>query len=374
MSTSREKQPKRSKVPPLPRIAAPSLPYRPRDPKRYRPGIGLIGCGGITKWHLTAYKAAGYRVLAMCDIAIERARERCDEFYPEAIATDNIDDVLSRDDIEVVDITTHPPERPPIVEAALRARKHVLSQKPFALDLDVGQRLVDLADEMGVKLAVNQNARWAPHFSYIREAVRAGLLGSIDAIHCDVHWDHSWVKGTVFESVRHLILYDFAIHWFDFVRTIMDEAVPRRIFASMAKSATQTIMPALLAQAIIEYESTQVTLIFDGFTRFDRLDRTLVVGSEGAIRSTGPSTDYQRLEMTTAEGLARPRLKGAWFPDGFHGTMAELLSAIAENREPTHSARNNLASLSLCFAAVASAERGDAVRPGSVRQLPNHPD
>ena len=369
MSTSREKQPKRSKVPPLPRIAAPSLPYRPCDPKRYRPGIGLIGCGGITKWHLTAYKAAGYRVLAMCDIAIERARERRDEFYPDAIATDNIDDVLSRDDIEVVDITTHPPERPPIVETALRARKHVLSQKPFVLDLDIGQRLVDLADEMGVKLAVNQNARWAPHFSYIREAVRAGILGSIDAIHCDVHWDHSWVKGTVFESVRHLILYDFAIHWFDFVRTIMDEAVPRRIFASMAKSATQTIMPALLAQTIIEYESTQVTLIFDGFTRFDRLDRTLVVGSAGAIRSTGPSTDYQRLEMTTAEGIARPRLKGAWFPDGFHGTMAELLSAIAENREPSNSARNNLSSLSLCFAAVASAERGEAVKPGSVRQL-----
>jgi predicted dehydrogenase len=369
MSTSREKQPKRPKLPPLPRVAAPTLPYRPRDPKRYQPGIGLIGCGGITKWHLTAYKAAGYRVLALCDIAIERARDRRDEFYPDAVATDNIDDVLARDDIEVVDITTHPPERPPIVETALRARKHVLSQKPFVLDLDVGHRLADLADEMGVKLAVNQNARWAPHFSYIREAVRAGLLGSIDAIHCDVHWDHSWVKGTVFESVRHLILYDFAIHWFDFVRTIMDEAVPRRIFASMAKSATQTIVPALLAQTIIEYESTQVTLIFDGFTRFDHLDRTLVVGSAGAIRSTGPSNHFQRLEMTTSEGLARPRLKGSWFPDGFHGTMAELLSAIAENREPSNSARNNLASLSLCFSAVASAERGEAVKPGSVRQL-----
>src|SRR3954454_21260704 len=119
MSTSREKQPKRAKVPPLPRMAAPPLPYRPRDPKGYRPGIGLIGCGGITKWHLTAYKSAGYRVLALCDIALERARERRDDFYPDAIATDNIDEVLSQGDIEVVDITTHPPERPPIVEAAL---------------------------------------------------------------------------------------------------------------------------------------------------------------------------------------------------------------------------------------------------------------
>jgi predicted dehydrogenase len=207
--------------------------------------------------------------------------------------------------------------------------------------------------------------------SYIREAVRGGLLGAVDAIHCDVHWDHSWVKGTVFESIRHLILYDFGIHWFDFVATVMLGAHARRVYASMARSATQTVAPPLLAQTIIEYESTQATLIFDGFTRFDRSDRTMVVGSHGAIRSTGPTTEEQRVELTTAEGIARPRLKGAWFPDGFHGTMAELLSAIAENREPSNSARNNLASLALCFAAVASAERGEPVRPGSVRQLPS---
>lgn len=370
MSTTTTDDAAKPATPRVPIVPAPSLPYRPRDPKRFRPGIALVGCGGISKWHLRAYKNAGYRVVALCDMMLARAQERRDEFFPEATATDSFADVLSRDDVVVVDITTHPPERPPLVEAALRARKHVLSQKPFVLDLDVGQHLADLADEMGVRLAINQNARWAPHFSYIREAVRAGLLGSIDAIHCDVHWDHSWVKGTPFESVRHLILYDFGIHWFDFVSTIMQEAMPRRIYASMARSSTQTIQPALLAQTIIEYESTQVTLIFDGATRFDHMDRTFLVGSEGAIRSVGPSTEHQRVELTTAAGLARPRLKGAWFPDGFHGTMAELLSAIAENREPSHSARNNLASLALCYAAVASAERGEAIKPGTVRQLP----
>jgi predicted dehydrogenase len=179
------------------------------------------------------------------------------------------------------------------------------------------------------------------------------------------------VKGTVFESIRHLILYDFGIHWFDFVSTVMQASLAHRVYASMARSATQTIAPPLLAQTIIEYESSQATLIFDGFTRYDSLDRTLVLGSDGAIRSSGPTTEEQRVELTTAEGFARPRLKGVWFPDGFHGTMAELLSAIAENREPTNSARNNLPSLALCFAAVASAERGEPVRPGSVRQLPS---
>ncbi len=313
MSASLEKQAKPIK-PRVPIVPAPTLPYRPRDPKRFHPGIAIVGCGGISKWHLRAYKNAGYRVVALCDMMLNRAQAKRDEFYPEAIATDSFHEVLALDDVAVVDITMHPAERSPLVEAALLARKHVLSQKPFVIDLDRGHRLADLADEMGVKLAVNQNARWAPHFSYIREAVRAGLLGSIDAIHCDVHWDHSWVKGTPFESMRHLILYDFGIHWFDFVQTIMGDAFPRRIYASMARSATQTIQPALLAQTIIEYESSQVTLIFDGATRFDHMDRTLVVGGQGAIRSVGPSTEHQRVEMTTAEGISRPRLKGGMVP------------------------------------------------------------
>jgi predicted dehydrogenase len=371
MSKSQTEKAAKPTRPTLPtRVAAPKLAYRPRDPKRFRPGIALVGCGGITKWHLTAYQNANYNVVAFCDTVLARAEQRQGEFFPDAFVTDSVQQVLERDDVDVIDITTHPPERAPLIEAALRAGKHVLSQKPFVIDLDVGEHLANVADEMGVRLAVNQNARWAPHFSYIREAVNAGLLGTIDAIHCDVHWDHSWVKGTAFESIRHLILYDFGIHWFDFVTNIMHNSPPRRVYASMARSATQTIAPPLLAQAIVEFESTQATLIFDGFTQFNHLDRTLVVGNHGAARSEGPTTAHQRVELTTASGVARPRLQGAWFPDGFHGTMAELLSAIAENREPTNSARNNIASLALCFAAVASAERGEPVVPGSVRKLP----
>ena len=74
--------------------------------------------------------------------------------------------MLTRDDIEVVDIATHPHERVAhSSKAAIAAEKHVLSQKPFVIDLDDGEKLVDLADKNNVKLAVNQNGRWAPHFS-----------------------------------------------------------------------------------------------------------------------------------------------------------------------------------------------------------------
>ena len=362
------KQATQVKVVRLPKVAAPVLPYRPRDPKLYRPNIGVIGCGGITKWHLTAYKKAGYNVTALCDIDIARAEMRRNEYYPDACMTDDHRQLLARDDIEVVDITTHPPQRPPIIEDVLRAKARTQPETVRARPRR-GRAAGRPGGQMGVRLAVNQNARWAPHFSYIREAVRAGLLGAVDSVHCDVHWDHSWVKGTAFETVHHLILYDFAIHWFDFLATVMRGTRTARVRFDGPPRYTVGA-PPLLAQAMVDYEAGQATLIFDGFTRFERIDRTLVIGTQGAIRSVGDTTETQRVELTTASGIARPRLQGTWFPDGFHGTMGELMSAIAENREPTNSARENLDSLELCFAAVASAERGDPVKPGSVRKLP----
>ena len=66
--------------------------------------------------------------------------------------------------IEVVDVATRPAERVAIIEQAVAAGCHVLSQKPFATDLATARRLVALAEDQGVKLAVNQNGRWAPHW------------------------------------------------------------------------------------------------------------------------------------------------------------------------------------------------------------------
>ena len=68
-------------------------------------------------------------------------------------------------------------------------------------------------------------------------------------------------------------------------------------------------------------------------------------------------------------GVAVPSLTGSWFNDGFHGAMGELICAIEDGREPLNGARDNLASLALAFAAIASAHRGVPVKPGDVRRL-----
>lgn len=50
--------------------------YRPLNPRSYSPNIGMIGCGGITRYHLQAYQTAKLRVTAVCDLEIAKAELR----------------------------------------------------------------------------------------------------------------------------------------------------------------------------------------------------------------------------------------------------------------------------------------------------------
>ena len=119
-------------------VAAPELPYRPPMPKNYRPRIALVGAGGISAAHLDAYRTAGFDVAVVCSRTLAKAEQRRNEYFPNAEATDDVSRTMTRDDVAVVDLTPHPAERLPLIELALRNSKHVLSQKPFVLDLDDG--------------------------------------------------------------------------------------------------------------------------------------------------------------------------------------------------------------------------------------------
>src|SRR5271169_278252 len=130
--------------------AAPELDYLPPRPAHYRPRIALVGCGGISEHHLRAYRQMGLDVAALCDLDPARAERRRAQFYPGAAVLTDYRKALRIDGVEVVDVALHPAERVAVVEAALRARKHVLSQKPSVLDLDVGERLAALAARNGV--------------------------------------------------------------------------------------------------------------------------------------------------------------------------------------------------------------------------------
>ncbi|MFT5465116.1 MAG: putative dehydrogenase [Verrucomicrobiales bacterium] len=352
-------------------IAPPAIDYKPPRPKSYRPKIAMIGTGGISEFHLKAYKKCGFEVAAIMSRTRSKAEARRDEFYPNAEVYGDYRAILDRDDIEVVDVTPHPAERLPILRACLEAGKHVLSQKPFVTDLDDGQQLLELAESKGVKLAVNQNGRWAPHFSYFRNAVATGLIGEVTSIDLNLQWDQTWISGNEeFEKIHHLVLYDFGVHWFDCVSSLMKGREPKRVFASALRFDEQVFRPPAIASAIVDFDGAQARLCFNAHTKLGEEDVTTVVGTKGTLRSRGPGlNDQPEMEVFLEAGQCRVPLEGCWFESGFEGAMGEMLCAIEEDREPNNSARGNLKSLELCFAALKSADTGEAIVPGSIRRI-----
>lgn len=354
-------------------IPPPKVDYRPKKPKAYKPKIGLIGTGGISEFHLRNYQSCGFEVAALSNRTRSMAESKRDEFYPDAEVYSDHREMLTRDDIEVIDVTPHPEDRLSLLEDCIQAGKHVLSQKPYVLDIDDGERLAALANERGLKLAINQNGRWAPHFSYLRNAVSTGLIGRVTSVDFSLQWDQTWIQGIeAFENNTHLVLFDFAIHWFDITCCLMDGQVPNEVYASAIRFPEQVYRPPSLGAVIVNYPDAQVRMSFNAHTKLGEEDVTTVVGTQGTLRTRGPGlNDQPGVEVRLEDGSVDVPLEGCWFEEGFQGTMGELLCAIEEDREPYHSARNNLSSLELCFAAIESAETGVPVEPGTIRSLPN---
>lgn len=350
-------------------IEAPALPYAPPAIER-NVRIALIGCGGIASTHLAAYQSRGWNVVAFCDIDKNRAQSRADHFFPDALVTDNPEDIFALTDVDAIDIATHTRHRPPLLRRALECGHHVLSQKPFVTDISVGEELIALAKDKGVMLCINQNGRFAPHFSYIRELVTSGTLGDITGIHTQIHWNHTWIAGTPFAQMRDIVLYDFAIHWFDFVASLLPENVDATVTAFRSTPRVDLGLPPLEATAVIEWSGGRATLSFDAGCLYGSGDSTTVIGTKGSVCSTGPDGGTQEVTLNLEAGKAKPDLVGKWFNDGFAGTMAELLDASASGRAARNDAEGNLRSLMLCFAAVESADTGKPVKFGSVRKLP----
>ena len=122
----------------------------------------------------------------------------------------------------------------------------------------------------------------------------------------------------------------------------------------------------MLAHAVADYGDLLASWVFDASSVLSQAGEFRVEGTKATL----VGSEEEGVELRTAEGSFKPTLKGRWFPDGFKGTMGELLCAREEGRQPSNNAEDNLRSLQLCFAACQSADVGRPVKVSSVSKLP----
>jgi predicted dehydrogenase len=139
--------------------------------------IGVIGAG---RWSASAHlpgfaRSPLAKTVVLCDLDRPLAEARAREFGIPEVTTDSTA-VLSRPDVDVVDIVTRGDHQALVFEA-LAAGKHVLVEKPVCHDYREVRRAQQIAREKGLKTKVGLTFRYAPAVMYMFDLIRQGFLG-----------------------------------------------------------------------------------------------------------------------------------------------------------------------------------------------------
>jgi predicted dehydrogenase len=144
--------------------------------------LGVIGAGQIAILrHLPAFReaaAAGKaELVSVADPVEENARRAAAQFGIPHRFSDYQD--LLKLPLDAVSVCTPNVSHEPISLAALDAGKHVLCEKPLAMDYAGARRMYERAEQAGLKGAVNFRYRWVPAVGFVRDLIRGGELGEI---------------------------------------------------------------------------------------------------------------------------------------------------------------------------------------------------
>lgn len=340
--------------------------HRPRFPER-RLAVGVLGVGAIARTaHLPAYAASGVPVVAGCDRSA--GAEALGEVLPAgAAAYDDVDAFLADPRVEVVDIATGPAGRVELVERCLAAGKHVLAQKPVVTTLHDLAALEEVAARgaaRGLRVAVNQNARWAPAWRVTTQLVRAGAVGEVVGVTHLHDKPLPPIAGTPFDDLDHMLLSDYLVHWFDITRCWLEGARVDSVTAHDSRvpgqpAGARNPWHASVHVATAGGATAAVRVVGDARTRTGGCP-FWVHGTRGTIRGS-ILLGSDRVELEADGSTTSYALEGQWFVDGFAGAMGELQCAVAEGREPENGVAHVAASVRLGAAAVAAAATGAPV-------------
>ncbi len=151
--------------------------------------VGIIGTGAIAGKHAQAYKNIGYRVAVCTDVNADRGREFAGIFGAEFVPS--AEQLCRHPEVDFVDVCTLPNYRLPAVELCAENGKHVLVQKPMAIELETARQMILLSRDAGIQLGVVSQHRFDDSVLFLKRAIAEGRLGRILEADAYVKWYRS---------------------------------------------------------------------------------------------------------------------------------------------------------------------------------------
>jgi predicted dehydrogenase len=353
-----------------------------------RLGVGVCGIGWCASQHIAAFQKNPHAaVTVLCGRDENRTRENLSKYrlsLPDARITARFEDLLAARDVDIISITTPNHLHADQAVAAARAGKHMVLEKPTALDVAELVRVRDAVREAGVRTIVSFELRYNPFLKFARWLRTSGWLGDIRFARTQylshvTDWYSGWDWVRTREKGRsHLLAAGChavdALRWCSGLEAVEVSAFHTRITPGYEWPTSIIANLKLEGKALGHVTSSTdfklpynfgVELMGDRAT----LRQELLQSLEGpmdldTLRRENPSEDVT-LEATT-DILGRPAVRIVCVMPGsadvshhpFQAEMDELVACVLEGRETSISVFDAQKTMEICLAADQSAELG----------------
>lgn len=310
-----------------------------------RVGVGIVGAGVISTEYLKNLTIfPDLEVLFIADLDTVRAAEQAETWG--VANSGSYAELLAREDIEIVVNLTIPAVHVEVALQAVRAGKHVWSEKPYALDRESGQQLKQAAEQAGVRIAVAPDTFLGAGLQTALRTVRSGAIGTpLTALTLfQVPGPESWHPSPEFLFARGAgPLFDIGpyylttlVQFFGPIRRVAatgSQSRATRVIGSGPKAGTEfPVEVPTHVSALIEFESgASAQSVFSFDSQLPRAGFVEIAGSDGTAVLPDPNVFDGETTLHTRGG--EPEVIS---PEGsFHtrGTgVVELAQAICSDR------------------------------------------
>lgn len=227
--------------------------------------VAIVGTGGIAHSHMEAYQVFKDRceVVALADIIPGKARRFMEEFDLSCDTYESHMDILTRHDVDLVDVCTPPYVHASISIDCLRSGKSVVCEKPMAASLEECDAMLKARDESGKLLSIIAQNRFREPIRDLKALLDSGVAGPVRHAQIDSFWwrDHCyydlWWRGT-WEKEGGGCTLNHAVHHIDMLGWMM--GLPLKVTSVLANTGHDNAEVEDLSVSVMEYPGALATV------------------------------------------------------------------------------------------------------------------
>ncbi|HUQ44873.1 MAG TPA: Gfo/Idh/MocA family oxidoreductase [Candidatus Limnocylindria bacterium] len=333
--------------------------------------FGLIGAGAISAQHLEALDSIpDARIAAIASASTERARSAGERWG--VPWTTDVNELLSREDVDAVAIST--PSGLHAVQAldALRHGKHILVEKPVALTNADARAVADTARQRGLVAATVSQRRFEPVVRAVRDAVASDAIGPVSMIVAEgfyyrpqTYYDSAAWRGTV--ELDGGVLMNQAIHTIDLLRWIGGAVTS--VSGHVATIGHRMEAEDTAAVSLRFASGALGAIVATTCAAAERPTELTIHGQRGLIRLVGedaaewdvPDRPAPPPERSPGEGTQPKSATWGTSAVGYVRQYTDFIEAIRDGRPPAVTVDDGAAAVEIVLAAYESSRTGRSV-------------